>query len=217
MNQQPIHAPELANPNWAVSQLRRFRLLSGMALSLLVHALVLIVFMQSRPQAPPVQAQDGRPTITVWLRPPPPPAAPTSSASPAPAAAARAPRQARRVARAARSPQAIAVQKEERPADAPSDALAVAPPAPDSDKPRFDLDAARATARGMANEQPSKNLKPNEWLIAKRELERPLETETMAAKAISKAKRRNCKDGLPGGLLGPIFILFDKKDSGCKW
>jgi hypothetical protein len=37
------------------------------------------------------------------------------------------------------------------------------------------------------------------------------------ARAISSAKRRDCKDGLPGGLLGPLLLLMDKKDSGCKW
>ena len=37
------------------------------------------------------------------------------------------------------------------------------------------------------------------------------------AKAISKAKRRNCKDGVPGGLLAPLFLAMDKKDHGCKW
>ncbi|PWF43368.1 hypothetical protein C7C56_021290 [Massilia glaciei] len=191
-----------------------------MALSLLVHALVLIVFQQTRPQTPAIEADPAQPTITVWLRAPPPPpptSAPPASAAPKSAAAPRAPRQASAKPRAARSAEVISVPQDERQTEAPSDAFVIAPPAPAADKPRFDLDAARSTARGMANEQPSKNLKPNEWLIAKRELDRPLETETKAAKAISQAKRRNCKDGLPGGLLGPILILFDKKDSGCKW
>ncbi len=45
----------------------------------------------------------------------------------------------------------------------------------------------------------------------------PLETESKLGKAISRAKRRNCKDGVPGGLLAPLFLAMDKKDHGCKW
>jgi hypothetical protein len=36
-------------------------------------------------------------------------------------------------------------------------------------------------------------------------------------RAIGRAKRRDCKDGIPGGLLAPLILLLDKKDSGCKW
>jgi hypothetical protein len=46
---------------------------------------------------------------------------------------------------------------------------------------------------------------------------KPLATETRAARAISRAKRRDCKDGIPGGLLAPLILALDKKDSGCKW
>ena len=38
-----------------------------------------------------------------------------------------------------------------------------------------------------------------------------------SARAIAGAKRRDCKDGIPGGLLAPLILLMDKKDSGCKW
>jgi hypothetical protein len=46
---------------------------------------------------------------------------------------------------------------------------------------------------------------------------KPLETESRLARGIQAAKRANCKDGIPGGLLAPLFLMMDKKDSGCKW
>mgnify|MGYP003353657580 FL=1 len=45
----------------------------------------------------------------------------------------------------------------------------------------------------------------------------PLQTENKFERAIKGAKRPDCKDGVPGGLLAPIFLAMDKKDSGCKW
>lgn len=66
----------------------------------------------------------------------------------------------------------------------------------------FDRDAALQVARAMANEPD-----PAE----------PYATETKLARAIASAKRRDCKDGIPGGLLAPLILLLDKKDSGCKW
>ena len=45
----------------------------------------------------------------------------------------------------------------------------------------------------------------------------PLQTESKFERAIKQAKRPDCKDGVPGGLLAPIFLAMDKKDSGCKW
>ena len=45
----------------------------------------------------------------------------------------------------------------------------------------------------------------------------PLQTESKFERAIKAAKRPDCKDGVPGGLLAPIFLAMDKKDSGCKW
>jgi hypothetical protein len=43
-----------------------------------------------------------------------------------------------------------------------------------------------------------------------------LQAETRAARAIASAKRAHCKDGVRGGLLAPLVLLLDKKDSGCK-
>jgi hypothetical protein len=67
-------------------------------------------------------------------------------------------------------------------------------PAP-LDTPRFDPEAARRMARSLANmRDPAK-----EGTAIGQFPEKPLETETRAARAIGAAKRRNCKDGIPGG------------------
>lgn len=103
------------------------------------------------------------------------------------------------------------------PAQAPTvpalpDAFTVAPPSAPA-APRFDPEAARSMARGLANApDPAKAGTALAQLTPE-----PLETETRAARAISKAKRRDCKDGIPGGLLAPLLLMMDKKDSGCKW
>jgi hypothetical protein len=85
--------------------------------------------------------------------------------------------------------------------------------AQEPETPRFDHEAARKMARSLAHiRDPAKV-----GTAIGQFPDKPLETETRAARAIGAAKRRDCKDGLPGGLLGPLLILADKKDSGCKW
>lgn len=92
-----------------------------------------------------------------------------------------------------------------------------AEPVPDSDSkddtPKFDMNAAKQTARQLA----SQTKLGREGTAVAQFPDPPLETESKFAKAISKAKRRNCKDGIPGGLLAPLYLMMDKKDSGCKW
>ena len=79
--------------------------------------------------------------------------------------------------------------------------------------PRFDPDAARTLARQLAGApDPARAGTALAQLPPK-----PLETETKAARAISRARRRDCKDGIPGGLLAPLYLMMDKKDSGCQW
>jgi hypothetical protein len=185
------------------------RIAVGIAVSLAVHALVLT--MQHAPQrelaAPP------RP-IAVRLRPPPPPPAPAprvEQAAPAPSTPAARPPQR---ARPARPRSVIAVEPRPAPAQPDSFTVQQAPePASEPDTPHFDREAARRMARSLANiRDPAK-----EGTAIGQFPDPPLETETRAARAIGAAKRRDCKDGLPGGLLGPLLILADKKDSGCKW
>lgn len=184
---------------------RRGRIVLGIALSLAVHLLVLSAWRgklfhergEDRP-APPR-------SIAVWLRPPPPQPAPQpeQAAPPSKASPAARPRKPRRVIAVPRREQEPTgkqvVQQEETPAQSPQ-------PSGQADAPRFDHDAALRTARQIAAE-PDPSGAPR----------KPLQTESKLARAISAAKRRDCKDGLPGGLLGPIIIMFDKKDSGCKW
>lgn len=98
---------------------------------------------------------------------------------------------------------------------APADAFVVdQPPEPaPPEAPRFDPDAARKMARSLAHmRDPAK-----EGTAIGQFPDKPLETESRAARAIGAAKRRDCKDGIPGGLLAPLILLADKKDSGCKW
>jgi hypothetical protein len=75
------------------------------------------------------------------------------------------------------------------------------------------MEAARRTARKMANEKD-----PAKAGTALAQLPDPaIASESKLARDIAGAKRGDCKDGIPGGLLAPLFLLMDKKDSGCKW
>ena len=181
------------------------RIAAGVAISLAVHALVLSGwrFDPVRPAAPP------RPLAVRVQAPPPPPRAETPAA-PSPLAA----------ERPARAPKpkkprpVIAVRPDPAtPAEPEPFVVEQAPEPAPADTPRFDPEAARRMARSLANiRDPAK-----EGTAIGQFPEKPLETETRAARAIGAAKRRNCKDGVPGGLLAPLLLLADKKDSGCKW
>jgi hypothetical protein len=87
------------------------------------------------------------------------------------------------------------------------------PETPPEEAPKFDMEAARRIARENAHlRDPGK-----EGTALSQFPEEPLQTESKLARAIGKAKRRNCKDGIPGGLLAPLYLMMDKKNSGCKW
>ena len=180
---------------------RPSRLMTGLAVSLALHAALLLAWRQpaSAPDLP-VPA-----SIAVWLRPPPPPKIDPAPATPSPSSSAKSARAAPR-RHVPANVIALPAREPVRP-----DAFAVEPPQPEA--PHFDLEAARRTARQVANApDPTKAGTPLAQFP-----EKPLETETRAARAMSKAKRRDCKDGIPGGLLAPLILLMDKKDSGCKW
>lgn len=121
------------------------------------------------------------------------------------------------------APPLIAVTPANRQAPASGFTVAPAAPADRADDsalgndgaapPRFDLEAARATARKLAGQpDPSRAGTALERLPQK-----PLETESRLARGIAGARRADCKDGVPGGLLAPLYLMMDKKDSGCKW
>jgi hypothetical protein len=180
-------------------QLRRIA--AGIAISLAVHALLLSSYRHPRPAALPARATE---PLTVRLQAPPEklpaaePAVPAAQPGPRARPASR-PRPKRRI---------IAVPPPPAPSGEEHVKVDTQPEAP-----RFNLDAARSVARQVANE-------PDPARVGTA-LERlpppPLQTETKLERAIKAAKRPNCKDGIPGGLLAPLYLMMDKKDSGCKW
>lgn len=204
------HVP---NPGAAVLPDRKqmTRVTAGIAISLAVHALLLSSYR--RPQAPALPPRASEP-LTVRLRaaPAPPPVVEPAKpalrpkAEPQPAPRAHAPR------RIIAVPPKTAPAAEDRLKVEPQPAAPPAEAAPAA-APHFDLDAARSVARQVANApDPAK---------AGTALERlpppPLQTESKLERGIKAAKRPLCKDGVPGGLLAPIFLAMDKKDGGCKW
>lgn len=194
------------------------RVAAGIAVSLALHALLLSIYRQPQPAPAPASPAP----LTVRLRPAAPP-------SPVPAPEAQAiPRQQQPARQALPKPAA----KRSRPArpviavpaatrQSAEDTFAVDPPPaaapqeapPSSSAPALDLNAARSLAHRLAREpDPARAGTALERLPPK-----PLETESRAARAIGAAKRADCKDGIPGGLLAPLYLMMDKKDSGCKW
>ena len=189
---------------------------AGIAISIALHALLLSIYRQ--PHGAPAPAAPDR--LTVRLRPVQPAAPPVPApqavpkrqepARPAPARRARPARPVISVApetRASKDEETFKV--EPAPASpAPDDAAPSLAPAP-----AFDLNAARALARAQANApDPAKAGTALERLPPK-----PLETESRLSRSIQAAKRGNCKDGIPGGLFAPLYLMMDKKDHGCKW
>jgi hypothetical protein len=191
--------PDLTLPREAEFQ-RPSRLMAGLGLSFVLHAALLLAWRQGRPEPRPDQPAPI--SIAVTLRAPPKvepaPAKIGSAAKPAPAAG----------AKQRTSPAVIAITPSPEAPRAP-DAFAVEPPA----TPHFDPEAARKFARRIANDPDPARADTAVGQIPPK----ALETETKAARAIARAKRRDCKDGIPGGLLAPLILLMDKKDSGCKW
>ncbi|KQV89980.1 hypothetical protein ASD15_25175 [Massilia sp. Root351] len=204
----------------------------GVAISIVLHVGLLY---QSRfgwtPPAPVLPQQE---TITVWLRPAPvappipqplpPQRVPlTVQAEPPPP-----PKKNIRKERTARTP-APATNPEATPtseapgmtwvAPAPASEAPATPadpfaePAQAEAAPKFDMDAARRSARKVANERdPAKA-----GTAVGQFPEKPLASETPLARKMSRAARADCKDGIPGGLLAPLLLAMDKKDHGCKW
>lgn len=190
---------------------RTERVLLGVALSILVHGALLTAWRGGKPVALP---EPPRP-IVVRIQPPPapPPVEALEAPPPAPAPARKPERPARPLK--PRASPVIAVPPEASDDSEPDPFVVEQPdtlPAP-ADTPRFDPEAAKRSARALANmRDPAK-----EGTAIGQFPEKPLETETRAARAIGAAKRRDCKDGVPGGLLAPLLLALDKKDSGCKW
>lgn len=199
-------------------------LAAGIGTSLLLHTLLLFAWRYA-PQ-PPAPVPEDQSALTVWIRPAPqylPPPRPVQLEPERPAPPLPKPRKP--------PPKPEPLTQEQGAAQAPPssaarDAAPITVPAPaaaatadlkpaeeKAATPKFDIDAARRTARSVANEpDPAKAGTAHAQFP-----EKPLRTETRLARDIAQAKRGDCKDGLPGGLLAPIYLLLEKKDSGCKW
>ncbi|MTW12958.1 hypothetical protein GM658_20330 [Pseudoduganella eburnea] len=154
----------------------------------------------------PRQVADPRTWLTpveVRIVPPPPPVPPPVVESASHPVAAAGPRRQQRHAEPRKK-----TPKEEQPelATQPArESTFILTPAESGSAPRFDREAAKAAARDIAGE-----LGPPQ--IALRETR-----QEKLGRKIQSAARPNCKDGIPGGLLAPLYLMMDKKDSGCKW
>jgi hypothetical protein len=192
---------------------RRSGLVPGLAVSILLHVLLLALWRT--PSAPPVPHDERRwaRPLTVRIVPPPEPVV-------------RAEPQAQRTKPdkpATRPAPARVTSRRVEPDSATPPVMTVVPAEPaeqaaaEESTPRFDADAARTAARAMAKDldTPSGN-----WVAEKLKKERELQ-ETRDAKLgrnIANSARGDCKTAYAGaGLLAPLIMLMDKKDSGCKW
>ncbi|MFL6635473.1 MAG: hypothetical protein ACJ8HJ_24490 [Massilia sp.] len=191
------------------------RIAAGIAVSVLAHVLLLALYRQPATTLP--AAAPERLTIRLKAAPPPPPPVEVKPAETPPKPLPRAQPPARKT----RPVIAVAPEKrqstEETFAVKPAPETPAPPPAPATTTQHFDLDAARSMARGMATKLANEP-DPDKVGTALERLPKPaLQTESKFERAIKQAKRPDCKDGVPGGLLAPIFLAMDKKDSGCKW
>ena len=189
------------------------RVAAGVAISLAMHALLLSSYRQPRPAAPPAPATEPL-TVRLQAAPETPPVAepvqPQAQPSTQPEVRAKPAPRLRPSRRIIAVPPPAAPSAEEH---LKVETQPAAPPAGTAAAPRFNLDAARSVAREVANApDPAKVGTALERLPPP-----PLQTETKLERAIKGAKRPDCKDGVPGGLLAPIYLMMDKKDSGCKW
>ncbi|MBB3117370.1 hypothetical protein [Pseudoduganella violacea] len=216
-----------AAPAFRSSAQRPGGMLAGIVVSLLVHALLILMYRGSTPPLKVLPPDEARRTTTVWLlrpAPPKPAAAPVAPEAPPPVAQTKSGPAAKPVTR--RQELAIRPRTEKRAAqpirEKPADEAIVAAPALPADpfaqpasNGKFDLDAARKSARQLASEPELPDDAPLSRLKAQQR-QRDIQ-EGKLAREMTKAARPDCKDGLPGGLLAPLFLLMDKKDHGCKW
>ena len=194
----------------------------GIAVSLLLHGALITLWRHVQPTVP----QDTAPrveSIAVWIRPPlaakpPPPPPPVEVVKP------------KREAKPVSKPKLATARETPAAATAPAaspQAITVVPASPATpavsadtfrqetpETPKFDMEAARKTARKMAGERDPSKVGTAVGQIP----DKPLQTETQLARDIAQGKRGDCRTAYAGaGLLAPVLMLLDKKDSGCKW
>ena len=185
------------------------RVVIGVVVSLAVHALFVLAYRDAGFRTMVIGPAEPTPIEVMIAPPPPPPPEPEPSVARATPAAPSAPAAAR-TTRSAPPQAVIAVPEQPSPEPEPFVVQQEETPQP---APKFNMDSARALARANANmRDPAR-----EGTALAQFPEPPLQTESKLARGIAAAKRGDCKDGLPGGLLAPIYLLMEKKDSGCKW
>jgi hypothetical protein len=188
----------------------------GIAVSLLLHGALITLWRHVQPSVP----QDTAPrveSIAVWIRPlaakPPPP--PVDIVKP------------KREPKPISKPKLATTRETPAAATAPApgpQAITVVPASPATpaaspdtltqETPKFDMEAARKTARKVAGERDPSKVGTAVGQIP----DKPLQTETQLARDIAQGKRGDCRSAYAGaGLLAPVLMLLDKKDSGCKW
>lgn len=178
---------------------------------LLLHVALLYSWRYAKPPPLP-EAGPKVESVTVWIRPPRPIIKPLP---PPPPVARVEPKREKKPGRTA-SPRAPAATPA---ADPVPNAITVAPsPTPAdplaTDAPKFDMAAALSTARKVASERDPSKVGTAVGQIP----DKPLRTETQLARDIASGKRGDCRTAYAGaGLLAPLVMLLDKKDSGCKW
>lgn len=213
MNGTPVNAntAQFDTLTGSAAPRRPYRLAAGLAVSLALHAALLYAWRLQN-TAPRPDGEPASRSIAVWLQPPPPGAeAKTARAKPVDKTPRRASAAAGR--KRARSSELVAMPDPSPGEAEPADVFSVEPAEEPAGGRRFDRDAALRAARDMADDpDPAKAGTAVGQIPPK-----PYATETKMARAIAGAKRRDCKDGIPGGLLAPLILLMDKKDSGCKW
>ena len=191
----------------------------GIAVSLLLHGALIYLWRHVQPSVPQATAPRVE-SIAVWIRPlaakpPPPPVEvikPKREAKPVSKPKLATAREMPAVTTApAASPQAITVVPAS-PATPTASADTFRQETPET--PKFDMEAARKTARKMAGERDPSKVGTAVGQIP----DKPLQTETQLARDIAQGKRGDCRSAYSGaGLLAPVLMLLDKKDSGCKW
>ncbi|MGK5005288.1 hypothetical protein [Janthinobacterium sp. LB2P70] len=191
-------------------------ILLGIAVSLLLHGALITLWRHVQPATPPDTAPRVE-SIAVWIRPlaakPPPPPVEVVKPKREPKPISKPKLATARETPAAptaptSSPQAITV------VPASPATPAASPDTLTQETPKFDMEAARKTARKMAGERDPSKVGTAVGQIP----DKPLQTETQLARDIAQGKRGDCRTAYSGaGLLAPVLMLLDKKDSGCKW
>lgn len=179
-----------------------WRIAAGIVISLLLHLAVVLLVRLPEPR----NVADPRTWLTqveVRIVAPPPPPEPSPEVERKPERIAvteprRQPRRSEPRKNTSKDESELAVQ-------AARESTLVLRPAEPGPAPHFDREAAKVAARDIAGELDTSAPKLRET------------REEKLARQIQSAARPNCKDGIPGGLLAPLYLLMDKKDSGCKW